>query len=701
MGRIITFYSYKGGVGRTFGLANIAVLLARAGKRVLAIDWDLEAPGLDRYFEQLPTNGPVRTKGLVHLLDQSSRGSSRTNWQNYVTTLGIDGGLPVSLISSGHKSNDYADLMRSFSWQEYFGQQNGSEILDRWRDEWKSQFDFVLMDSRTGITDAGGVCTVFMPDLLVLVFSANNQSFAGGLHIVEGVQISRRELNVARPPLTVLPLPGKFDGRDEIGDARIWMEKFAIELKPYYDDWLPKQYHPRRMLELTKIPYISKFSFGEPLPVLSDSITDPELPGFYLNNAARLIATDFADAANILAPSDSIPVLIAQFRSAIDDDGIGDDTYNALFERFTLLLEGTSLCTLLNEITIILEQYNQYDLVEQNIRRTVEIERASLDMDNAVYLATLEMMKSNVSFMFDLNEAENLFREYIERLLRLRGSQNPLLTRARSDLGEILWQQGRITEAEEEYSSALAAMRKLGEPSDIVFIGVLNDLGQIKHELGNLDAAEVLHREALSKLRASSRIDERLLDRTCDFLASTFKDKGDFESAASLYREVLQRIKASDTEPGTTRVLNAYRHLAETFRSQGDLLSSEALYSELVEKIRSASKVNEPALVRAINLLASVLQDKGDFVGAEQLYRQALATRTSPNRINQPTMESFAALLELTYRRGDLTDARRLVEANILLVNRILKLTQKSFQPVQEIMRELGYTRDSDGPELF
>ena len=58
-GRIITFYSYKGGTGRSMALANIAFLLARGlagdpaqtatrARRVLMIDWDLEAPGLER-----------------------------------------------------------------------------------------------------------------------------------------------------------------------------------------------------------------------------------------------------------------------------------------------------------------------------------------------------------------------------------------------------------------------------------------------------------------------------------------------------------------------------------------------------------------------------------------------------------------------------------------------------------------------------
>ena len=50
MPRVVTFYSYKGGTGRSMALANVAFVLASNGKRVLVIDWDLEAPGLHRYF---------------------------------------------------------------------------------------------------------------------------------------------------------------------------------------------------------------------------------------------------------------------------------------------------------------------------------------------------------------------------------------------------------------------------------------------------------------------------------------------------------------------------------------------------------------------------------------------------------------------------------------------------------------------------
>ena len=57
-----TFYSFKGGVGRTMALANVAVELANRGRKVIAADFDLEAPGLDS-FDLLRPKNPSR--GIV------------------------------------------------------------------------------------------------------------------------------------------------------------------------------------------------------------------------------------------------------------------------------------------------------------------------------------------------------------------------------------------------------------------------------------------------------------------------------------------------------------------------------------------------------------------------------------------------------------------------------------------------------------
>src|SRR5262245_11020937 len=71
---IITFYSYKGGVGRSMALANTAVILARRGKRVLVVDWDLEAPGIERYFSYFKVE--TQGSGLLNYFLASNRGET-------------------------------------------------------------------------------------------------------------------------------------------------------------------------------------------------------------------------------------------------------------------------------------------------------------------------------------------------------------------------------------------------------------------------------------------------------------------------------------------------------------------------------------------------------------------------------------------------------------------------------------------------
>ena len=65
-GKIITFYSYKGGTGRSMAVANVGYLLAetmpQGSRGVLMIDWDLEAPGLHRK----PHDRPQAVGEVVH-----------------------------------------------------------------------------------------------------------------------------------------------------------------------------------------------------------------------------------------------------------------------------------------------------------------------------------------------------------------------------------------------------------------------------------------------------------------------------------------------------------------------------------------------------------------------------------------------------------------------------------------------------------
>src|SRR5450432_2922119 len=69
-GQVVTFYSYKGGTGRTMALANVAWILASNGKQVLVVDWDLESPGLHKFFHPFLDESTVSaTPGVVEIIN--------------------------------------------------------------------------------------------------------------------------------------------------------------------------------------------------------------------------------------------------------------------------------------------------------------------------------------------------------------------------------------------------------------------------------------------------------------------------------------------------------------------------------------------------------------------------------------------------------------------------------------------------------
>jgi hypothetical protein len=106
-GTIVTFYSYKGGVGRSFAMANVATILARWHFKVLCIDWDIEAPGLSYYFApHIPAEGSGT--GLVDMLAgfPDAQGP-HLHWNKYTTTMHLPSVAPIDLISAGQRDENY------------------------------------------------------------------------------------------------------------------------------------------------------------------------------------------------------------------------------------------------------------------------------------------------------------------------------------------------------------------------------------------------------------------------------------------------------------------------------------------------------------------------------------------------------------------------------------------------------------------
>ncbi len=308
MGQILTFYSYKGGAGRTMALANIAVLLAQKGKKVLIVDWDLEAPGLEYYFrDYLDIEKVSRVRGVIDLISSYSneqRNSDDISWEDCVVSFRVMNSR-LSLITSGQKKTNenessYFSLVRSLDVDHFYEEKRGGIYIEKLRSEWKSKYDFVLIDSRTGITDLGGICTIQLPDVLVLLFNANEQSLAGIIDVAEKASQQRKKLPFDRYSLLIFPIATRFDAQAEFNISQIWLGRFAIELKDLFSNWLPKRVDIKSFIEVTKIPYTPYFSFGEKLPVIEQGVSDPASLGFSYENISSIIVDNFENVEKVL-----------------------------------------------------------------------------------------------------------------------------------------------------------------------------------------------------------------------------------------------------------------------------------------------------------------------------------------------------------------------------------------------------------------
>ena len=194
-------------------LANVAWVLASHGKRVLVIDWDLEAPGLHRYFRPFLIDGELlSTEGLIDYvwtLSCEALASPSANTRvdanqlaadidSYITRLNWEFGpnAYIDFIPAGRQGDVYAERVNAFDWVNFYERLHGGAFLNRMRLRIQEEYDYVLIDSRTGVSDTSGICTVQMPDAVVVLFTLNNQSVHGAEAVASSIREQRAELKI-------------------------------------------------------------------------------------------------------------------------------------------------------------------------------------------------------------------------------------------------------------------------------------------------------------------------------------------------------------------------------------------------------------------------------------------------------------------------------------------------------------------------
>jgi tetratricopeptide (TPR) repeat protein len=179
-------------------LVNVGLELVRRGRRVLLVDFDLEAPGLSTYSA---LESSRRTRGLVEYVHTYLASGEVPDVRGFMyqvdpaVCLGHGGRGKTRLFAhpdhappgqlwvmpAGHADAEYGARLADINWQHLYQKQRGYLFFEDTKQQWANsfKFDYVLVDSRTGHSDIGGICTRQLADSVVLLFFPNDQNRIG------------------------------------------------------------------------------------------------------------------------------------------------------------------------------------------------------------------------------------------------------------------------------------------------------------------------------------------------------------------------------------------------------------------------------------------------------------------------------------------------------------------------------------------
>ena len=253
-------------------MANVAYRLAnKHGLRVIAVDWDLEAPGLHRFFGISPKKA-AKAHGVLDYFAEwreavKLRDPAPPSVSDWIIPITDKKHKPnfgsLSLLIAGKIDEGYDGRLAALNWQEFYAKGAGASAVETLREQLAGMADVVLIDSRTGFTDAGGICTIQIPDSVVLMTAPNQQSLDGIDRVARGIAKAPKEARAGRDKPRMWLVTSRVPMVEETYLAEQWFADNA----PWFVAgskaglWL-KEDHPEG-LQSHKIPHRGRWGFDE------------------------------------------------------------------------------------------------------------------------------------------------------------------------------------------------------------------------------------------------------------------------------------------------------------------------------------------------------------------------------------------------------------------------------------------------------
>jgi len=633
-GRIITFYSFKGGTGRSMALANVASLLARGGigaegagaRPVLAIDWDLEAPGLHRYLAAfLPDT--AGQPGIVELfleLDEATRQYSPQGSDEdqqaanaVLESVGLNRfvvGTTVpnlSFMPAGRFDKGYPGRVSGFRWDLLH--ERMPELIPALSRKLAERFSYVLIDSRTGFTDTSGICTMLMPELLVAVFTPNLQSLQGVLDLVRDATEYRRGSSDLRS-LVIFPLPSRVEpARPQL--LQYWRNGSAqdhfIGYQPAFESTFQDIYRLERCdltgyFDEVQIQHVPDYAYGEQLAAeLEETDSRLSLKRSYESFARRLVElpnpwTDprvAAVEAQILELAERGRVALA----AGDIHGAQRQLERAqdLHEENTGVI-AHELADDLQGLGRRLVADGKLAEAETAVRGAVAVAERAFGPDDLAVAAHLEGLADLLGSIG--RTADGL--EMMERVLRLRqaalGEQHATVADSYEKQGVLLHRLGRLFESRRAFERSLEIRQRLvGHRHPSVAVN-LQWLGEVTLAMGDYMQTERFFTQALEIVPSDDRVAKaRILHRLGWLylrLGELDRAENDFQQAGA----VLGAEGSGEEEPVAAVAADALDGLAQVAIARGDFEQAQAFYERAQLVREEALGPSHPETLRSV-----------------------------------------------------------------------------------------------------
>lgn len=704
----VTFYSYKGGVGRTLALASVATELAVQGRHVVAWDLDLEAPGLHHKLQP----STALKQGFVDLVHSFRFGQpAPPSLEPYLVPVKLPAGAAGSLrvLAAGASDHDtYWRKLVGISWQDLFygGAAAGVPFLlgiqERIRDELGA--DFLLIDSRTGVTELGGAALTLLPDTIVALGAYNTENFEGLRAVLRATLRARREAaGVSDGPsaqLRVLPVLTRIPEADTDEEAELVRE-----------------------LQLF---------LNEPAPALPDTLTvdlpvvvhsDPVLllnEGRALRDDNRLVHADLArlkaelcaelwqgpDQVNRRAPAhleDSVEaarqrVALVRRRSSAS---IADET--AAIAALARVLTRAGRATEARQLA-----RRQVDalLADEGSHGSEEGALAVLDLveilDNLGEdpgRASVEpKLKSQGELAWTSLVEESGQESHADRAIRWvesgAASTNIVVAvravdvldrRAAAHQG-----RGRYRHARHEAQRALRWAERALPATHPSRAHCTLRMALANRRLGELDEAESLLLKAIDVAETNSATESFVQASLYSNLAAVLKDLGRLAEAEILLRKAIDLQEDSfESERGALAVF--YSNLGTVLGSLGRLAEAEAFLLRALEVMEASYGPAHPRLAVPYMNLAGLLHDTGRQSEAEGFLLKAIAVQETSFEHDHPTLATMLvglAQLRLAQQRSD--EAAELLTRALRIRRAALPASHPDIVAVEGSLRELG-----------